>query len=74
MDSDIRMVEIATGHVSNRNKVDPLSDVSKYRFGPEQKTEVYHSWYAFDEQLKQHINGVGTIQGFNGVYLSLIHI
>ena len=68
MDSDIRMVEIATGHVSNRNQVVPLSDISKYRFGPEQKTEVYHSWYAFDEQLKQHINGVGTIQGFNGVY------
>lgn len=68
MDSDIRMVEIATGHVSNRNQVVPLKDVPKYRFEPGQKTEVYHSWYAFDEQLKQHINGVGTIQGFNGVY------
>lgn len=66
--SDIRMVEIATGHVSNRHQVANLNNISSYVFGPEQKNETYHSWYCFDEQLKQHIDSVGTIQGFSGAY------
>ena len=66
--SDVRMVEIATGHVSNRSQVVELQDVSSYVFEPEKKTETYHSWYCFDEQLKQHIDSVGTIQGYNGAY------
>ena len=65
---DISMVEIATGHVSNRSQVAMSSDISKYVFPPIQKTETYHSWYRFDEQLTQHINNKGSIQGFNGVY------
>jgi len=68
MDSDIRMVEMATGHVSNRHQVVETKNVEKYLFKPEDKTEVYHSWYVFDEQLDQHVKSVGSIQGFNGVY------
>jgi archaellum biogenesis ATPase FlaH len=62
------MVEVATGHVSNRHQVILLEDVKNYIFPPEQKTESYHSWYQFDEQLEQHIKATGTIQGYNGVY------
>jgi len=65
---DKRMVEIATGHVSNRNQIAELSNISSYIFEANMKTETYHSWYCFDEQLKQHIDSVGTIQGFNGAY------
>ena len=68
MNSDIRMVEVATGHVSNRNQVIELSKVPSYIFTPEEETETYHSWYVFDEQLQQHIKNVGTIQGYNGCY------
>ena len=68
MNSDIRMVEIATGHVSNRSQVAMLSELSEYVFPIESKTETYHSWYVFDEQLDQHIKATGSIQGYNGVY------
>jgi len=62
------MVEIATGHVSNRSQVAELGNVKSYIFEASKQTETYHSWYCFDEQLKQHIDSVGTIQGFNGAY------
>jgi|7_EtaG_2_1085326.scaffolds.fasta_scaffold23017_1 archaellum biogenesis ATPase FlaH len=68
MNSDIRMVEVATGHVSNRSQVIMLNDINNYVFETKDKTETYHSWYAFDEQLDQHIKACGTIQGYNGVY------
>ena len=66
--NDIRMVEIATGHVSNRSQVSLLNDLPNYIFNKEARTETYHSWYVFDEQLSQHIKATGTIQGYNGVY------
>ena len=68
MNSEIRMVEVATGHVSNRSQVIELSNVPSYIFPMEEETETYHSWYVFDEQLQQHIKNVGTIQGYNGCY------
>jgi len=68
MNSDIRMVEVATGHVSNRSQAIMLDKLPEYIFNPDAKTETYHSWYVFDEQLEQHINATGTIQGYNGVY------
>jgi len=68
MNSDIRMVEVATGHVSNRSQVIEINTIPNYIFLPNDKTETYHSWYCFDEQLQQHIKSVGSIQGFNGVY------
>tara|TARA_R100001463_G_scaffold6185_4_gene20350 strand:+ start:3626 stop:5482 length:1857 start_codon:yes stop_codon:yes gene_type:complete len=68
MNSDIRMVEVATGHVSNRHQAIMLNDLSSYVFPKEQRTETYHSWYSFDEQLDQHIKATGSIQGYNGVY------
>jgi len=68
MNSDIRMVEVATGHVSNRSQVIELSNIPSYIFPMEEQTETYHSWYVFDEQLQQHIKNLGTIQGYNGCY------
>jgi len=68
MNSDIRMVEIATGHVSNRSQVAEIANIPDYIFDKSEKTETYHSWYQFDEQLDQHIKSTGTIQGYNGVY------
>ena len=68
MNSDIRMVEIATGHVSNRSQVTEASNIKSFIFDKKEKTETYHSWYQFDEQLDQHIKAVGSIQGYNGVY------
>ena len=68
MNSNIRMVEIATGHISNRSQVALVSEKGDYVFQPEDKTESYHSWYEFDEQLKQYIDSVGSIQGYNGSY------
>ena len=62
------MVEVATGHVSNRSQVILLKDIDNYTFPPEQKTETYHSWYTFDEQLDQHITSTGSIVDYNGVY------
>jgi len=62
------MVEIATGHVSNRSQIAELSNIDSYIFDANMKTETYHSWYCFDEQLKQHIDSTGSIQGFNGAY------
>jgi len=61
-----QFVEMATGHVSNRSQVVNITNLNQYVFN--EPTEVYHSWYTFDEQLKTHIDNVGTIQGFNGVY------
>jgi archaellum biogenesis ATPase FlaH len=68
MNSDIRMVEVATGHVSNRHQAVLLENLNDYIFKKEDRTETYHSWYLFDEQLGQHIKATGSIQGFNGVY------
>ena len=45
-----------------------ISEKGDYVFQPEDKTESYHSWYEFDEQLKQYIDSVGSIQGYNGSY------
>ncbi len=50
MDSDIRMVEMATGHVSNRHQVVETKNVEQYLFKPEDKPEVYHSWYVIEDQ------------------------
>ena len=68
MNSDIRMIEVATGHVSNRNQVIMIDEIEEYIFEPNDKTETYHSWYAFDEQLSQHVKAAGSIQSYNGVY------
>ena len=68
MNSDIRMVEVATGHVSNRSQAIHLEKMPDYIFDKESRTETYRSWYVFDEQLEQHIKATGSIQGYNGVY------
>tara|TARA_R100000781_G_scaffold111591_1_gene78143 strand:+ start:16056 stop:17912 length:1857 start_codon:yes stop_codon:yes gene_type:complete len=68
MNSDIRMVEVATGHVSNRSQAVLVENLNDYIFKKEDRTETYHSWYVFDEQLDQHIKATGSIQGYNGVY------
>lgn len=73
MDSNVRMVEIATGHVSNRSQVALFKDIKDYIFPVESKTETYHSWFVFDEQVQQHINATGSIAGYNGVcYMNTI--
>ena len=60
-----QFVEMATGHVSNRSQVVNITNLNQYVFN--EPTEVYHSWYTFDEQLKTHRQRWNNTK-FNGVY------
>lgn len=68
MMDDVRFVEIATGHVSNRGHVTTVDNIHSYISNKNQKTETYHSWFAFDGDLKRHIRETGSIANFDGVY------
>lgn len=67
MDS-VRLVEIAQGHVSNRGHVVALSEIHSYIAQKSQRAELYHSWFAFDGDLRKHIRETGSITNFDGVY------
>ncbi|NPV12699.1 MAG: AAA family ATPase [Ignavibacteria bacterium] len=54
--------EIAVGSVSNRNIVVPYDDIPQYI---KPNTEVYRSFYLFDERIKDHFNsGRKTPEGY----------
>lgn len=68
MDIKTKYVEVASGSVSNRGKVMQLSQLHDFIQKSEPNREIYHSWYCFDVNLKDHIEKESTIQNYKGVY------
>ena len=68
MGSPERYVEIASGHITNRGRADKVSNLPNLTGDTKDLHELYHSWYTFDENIKNHLDGTRSISSFNGSY------
>jgi archaellum biogenesis ATPase FlaH len=65
MENNIRFVELASGHITNRGNAIVKEDVDKYL---NKEHELYHSWYSFDKELEIHLKKNRSIAGFKGIH------
>ena len=61
-------VEIASGHITNRGRADKISNLPNLIGDTKDLHELYHSWYAFDEDIHHHLDGQKSISSFKGSY------
>jgi len=64
----ILYTEVALGSPSNRGKIIPVTDITKYiELANNQKhQELYVSYYRFDEEIIEHQKKYNTLKGFDG--------
>jgi len=60
--------EVALGSPSNRGKIVPVSDITKYieLANNKQNQELYVSYYRFDNEIIKHKEKYNTLKGFDG--------
>ena len=68
MGNPTHFVEIASGHIANRGRADLIVNLPSLIGLPENKHELYHSWYSFDQEIQSHLDGRNSISTFKGVY------
>ena len=64
----ILYTEVALGSPSNRGKIIPVTDITKYieLANNQEHQELYVSYYRFDEKIIEHQKKYNTLKGFDG--------
>ncbi len=67
MENSKAIVEIIRGSVSNRNQVGTIEEYNTIVRSNAWNGEMYKSYYAFDETLKDYVEQHKSVKGFDGL-------
>ena len=67
MENREAIVEIIRGSVSNRNQVGTIEEYNTIVRSNAWSGEMYKSYYAFDETLKDYVEQHKSVKGFDGL-------